>query len=288
MNSIEFSSMATMMPSISNISKDIIVQNDTDSDTSLSIEELGVDEEVFNSLDSDGDGLVTQDEIATAIDSAMSQFGGEMPSKEDFSSMLSDLGLELPAPPEKPDASSLVSELIASYDSDGDGALSAQEVSLLTEEEFSSIDTDSDGSITTEELTTAVESTGGGAAPASGGGGAVAASSEEETYDEMDTNEDGVVSQAEEEAYNKSMGISSDTTSETSSEEDILAEQNQNALDNIKLLFEALQLNSEDDQAPDMSSFKNIMSIINTQNNNSDLNTYLENATNSTLSSSYA
>jgi hypothetical protein len=36
--------------------------------------------------------------------------------------------------------------------------------------------------------------------------------------------------------------FSADTTLETSSEE------NKNALDNIKLLFEALKLNSEDDQ----------------------------------------
>ena len=37
----------------------------------LSIDELGVDEEQFSALDSDGDGLVTQDEIASAIDSKL-------------------------------------------------------------------------------------------------------------------------------------------------------------------------------------------------------------------------
>jgi len=63
-----------MMPPVSNISKDIVAQNDKNSDSSLSIEELGIDEEQFSALDSDSDGLVTQNEIASAIDSKLSSF----------------------------------------------------------------------------------------------------------------------------------------------------------------------------------------------------------------------
>lgn len=54
-----YSSIGIMSP-ISNISKDIISQSDTNSDSSLSIDELGVSEEQFSTLDNDGDGLVTQ------------------------------------------------------------------------------------------------------------------------------------------------------------------------------------------------------------------------------------
>lgn len=75
-----YSSIGMMSP-VSNISKDIVTQNDTDSDSSLSIDELGISEEQFSTLDSDGDGLVTQNEIASAIDSKLSSFDGEMPSK---------------------------------------------------------------------------------------------------------------------------------------------------------------------------------------------------------------
>ena len=54
-----YSSIGMMSP-ISNISKDIVSQSDTNSDSSLSIDELGISEEEFSALDTDSDGLVTQ------------------------------------------------------------------------------------------------------------------------------------------------------------------------------------------------------------------------------------
>lgn len=273
MNSIEFSSMATMMPSVSNISKDMIIQNDKNDDDSLSIDELDIEESLFNSIDSDSDGLLTKNEIATAIDAALSDFGGEMPSKEEFSSMLSELGLELPEPPEKPSSEGFVSELMSSYDTDGDSLLSADEVSILTDEEFSALDTDEDGSISQDELTAAVDSAskGEGAPPPPPGGGGGGGSSEEETYSQYDLNEDGIVSQEE---LAEALGIGeSEEETETTSD---------STLDNIKLLFETLKLNSDDNENLDISNFSSLMKMANNQNNASDLNTYVNNISSTT------
>lgn len=284
--------MTSMMPSLSNISKDIISQTDTDSDSALSLEELGIDEELFSSLDSDSDGLVTQSELTSAIESKLSDYGDTMPSPEEFASMLADLGLEMPEPPEKPqdDTSSMssdfASQLMSVYDSDGDSLLTSEEVSLLTSDEFSALDTDGDGSISLEELTSSVDevaSTGatsvappaGGAGGAMMGGGSSSSDSEDETYDVMDTNEDGTVSRAEMEAY---YGISSDEDTQTSTS-------NQNALDNIKMLMDALKTNSDD--TVDQNSFSGMLKIINAQNNNSEINTYLSKSSTSS-SFSYA
>ena len=279
-----------MMPPVSNISKDIVVQNDENSDSSLSIEELGIDEEQFSALDSDSDGLVTQNEIASAIDSKLSSFDGEMPSKEEFSSLLSDLGLEMPEPPTSKQSSAsgddFSSLIMSQYDSDGDSLLSSSEISLLSDEEFSALDTDTDGSISAEELSGAYEqvASASGAtqsAPPSGGGGGGASSSEEE-YDELDTNEDGIVSQEEK---NAALGIS--TNSETSSTATASNDETKNTL---KLLLDTIKLNSQNSSEElNLSSFQNIMKMMNNQSNNSDLNTYVSNLSTSTSSKfSYA
>lgn len=277
------------MPSVSNISKDIISQTDTDSDSALSLEELGISEELFSTLDSDSDGSVTQAELTSAIESKLSEYGDSMPSPEEFASLLSDLGLEMPEPPEKPSdessslSSDFASELMAAYDTDGDSLLTSEEVSLLTEDEFSALDTDGDGSISTEELAEAIEEVASGStpppAPPAGGGGAPmgggesSSSEDEETYSALDTNEDGIVSQDELEEY---YGISSDST-----EEETTQTANDNSLQNIKMLMEALKSNS--DESIDQNSFSGMMKIINAQNNNSELNSYLSKSTSSSL-----
>ena len=138
-----YSSIGMMSP-VSNISKDIVTQNDKNSDSSLSIDELGVSEEQFSSLDQDSDGLVTQNEIASAIDSKLSQFDGQMPSKEEFKSLISELGLQMPEPPTTKEANDFSSMIMSNYDSDGDSLLSASEVSILSDEEFSALDTNSE------------------------------------------------------------------------------------------------------------------------------------------------
>lgn len=263
-----------MMPPVSNISKDIVAQNDKNSDSSLSIEELGIDEEQFSTLDSDGDGLVTQNEIASAIDSKLSSFDGQMPSKEEFETLISELGLQMPEPPVSPQANDFSSMIMSSYDTDSDSLLSSSEASILSEEEFSALDTNSDGSISTDELSSAYdkvtsssESSGTMASMPPPSGGASSSSSEDE-YDELDTNKDGVVSQEEK---NAALGI------ETAD--------NSTVKDTIKLLLDTIKTNSSDSSENlDLSNFKNIMKMMNNQTNNSELNSYVKNLSNSNSS----
>ncbi len=276
---ISSNSYVGMMPPVNGISRDIVSQKDSDNDSSLSIEELGIDEEQFLALDSNSDSLVTQDEIASAIDSKLSSFNGEMPSKDEFASLLSDLGLEMPKPPESnksalgDDFSSLI---MSQYDSNGDSSLSSDEVSLLSDEEFSSLDKDSDGSITAEELSSAFEQVASASGttqstpPPSGGRGGSGASLSEEEYDELDTNKDGVVSQEEKDV---ALGIS--TNSETSS---TTTASNEDTKNTLKLLLDTIKLNSQNNSEElNLSSFQNIMKMMNNQSNNSDLNTYVSN-----------
>ncbi len=286
MNNIQSSSMISMMtmPPVSNISKDIINKSDTNSDSALNIDELGISQDLFASLDSDGDSLVTANEIASAIDSQLSQFNGQMPSKEEFESLLSELGLEMPEPPQKPsmDFNPMVEDIISSYDSDGDSLLSSDEVSILSESEFNALDANSDGSISVDELNSAFEQVASSkpAGVSQGGGGGGSASSEEE-YDDADTNQDGIISFEEKMA---AMGIdisSLQTQSQESSQQDML--------DTIKTLFDTIKKNSaQNDEDIELSSFKNIMTMVNNQNNNTELNTYLSNLASSSSKFNYA
>ena len=288
MNTISSSSFIGMMPPTSGISKDIISQKDTDNDSNLSIDELGVTEKEFSTLDTDSDGLVTQDEIASAIDSKLSSFDGTMPSKDEFASLLADLGLEMPPPPSKSDENSVMSDefssmIMSNYDSNGDSLLSSDEVSLLSDDEFSALDTNSDGTISADELSAAVEqvASNGGTPPPppSGGSGTV---SQTEEYDELDTNKDGIVSQEEK---NAALGISS--TEDTSSSS---TASNQDTKDSIKLLLDTIKLNAQNSSDElNLSSFQNIMKMMNNQSNNGDLNTYVSNLSSNTSSKfSYA
>jgi Ca2+-binding EF-hand superfamily protein len=271
-----------MMPPVSNISKDIVAQNDKNSDSSLSIEELGIDEEQFSTLDSDGDGLVTQNEIASAIDSKLSSFDGQMPSKEEFETLISELGLQMPEPPVSPQANDFSSMIMSSYDTDSDSLLSSSEASILSEEEFSALDTNSDGSISTDELSSAYDKvtsssesseTMASMPPPSGG---ASSSSSEDEYDELDTNKDGIVSQEEK---NAALGISSEDTISSSSTS------NEDVKNTLKMLLDTIKLNAQNSSENiDLSSFKNIMQMMNNQTNNSELNSYVKNLSNSNSS----
>lgn len=273
---------SSLMSPTSNISKDIVSQNDKDSDSLLSFDELDMEEEQFSAIDTDSDGLLSQNEIATAIDNQLSSYSssGEMPSKEDFESLLSSLGLDMPKPPSSAQADDFSSMIMSNYDSDGDSLLSSSEVSLLSEEEFSALDTNSDGSISTDELSSAYDEvasniqSSSSSRPAGGGGGAVASSSDEdEEYDELDTNKDGVVSQAEKDA---ALGTSSETTTSSTS----------SIQDTLKMLFDTIKTNSSTSNSEDLklSSFKNLMQMMNNQTNNTNLNSYVNNLTTKSFS----
>lgn len=276
-----------IQPTSSTMASHMISKKDSDSDSSLSIDEMGVSSELFSSYDSDLDGLVNQAELTSAIDTAMSQFDGEMPSKEDFQSVLSSFGFEPPSGSSNSSLSSsqldTISSVLENYDADNLSQSDAQAIVAAFKEA---------GIQPGSELENAMEEAGfdahevgslagvgqaqGGTPPPSGGGGggggsSSASSESEEDYDVMDSNEDGVVSFAEMEEY---YGISNKDSSEN------LSQNQQNSLDNLKLLRDTLQGNGRE---LDTSSFDGILKLINEQNNNSNINTYLQNTSTSSM-----
>ena len=280
-----YSSM-NMMPPVGNISKDIVTQNDKNSDSSLSIEELGMTKDQFSALDSDSDGLVTQNEIATAIDNKLSAYSssGQMPSKDEFASLLSDMGLQMPEPPQKQsskEGNDFATTIMSSYDKNGDSSLTTDEVSMLNSDEFSSLDTNKDGTISADELSSAFEqvasSQGSTPPPPPPPSGASSdnssTSSSSQTYDSLDTNKDGIVSQEEK---NAALGISS--------------VDNSSIKDTIKMLLDTIKQNSNDSDTAnlDLNNFKNIMKMLNSQTNNTDLNSYIKNLSSKSTSSNFS
>ncbi|APW65838.1 hypothetical protein LPB137_08200 [Poseidonibacter parvus] len=271
-----------VQPTSTSISSQMISKKDSDDDSSLSIEELGVSDNIFSSYDSNSNGLVSQSELTTAIDTAMSEFSGEMPSPEDFQSILASFGFEAPSGSESNSSSpeEIISSVLADYDADNLTQSDAQAIVAALKDA---------GIEASEELASAMEEAGfdaqevgtlagvgpqGGAAPG-GGGGAMSSSEVEEVFDELDTNEDGVVSLEElQEAYSSS---SEDSTTVTSEQ--------QKALDNLGILMDMLKAGSEsEDTAIDTKSFDGLLKAINNQNNNSDINIYLQNTNIGSLS----
>lgn len=274
-----------VQPTSSSISSQMISKKDSDNDSSLNIEELGVSNNLFSSYDSDSNGLVGQSELTTAIDTAMSQFSGEMPSKEDFQSVLSSFGFDLPSGNETISSSQeeTIASVLEQYDSDNLSQSDAQDIVAAFKEA---------GIEASDELASAMEEAGfdaqevgtlagvgaqGGTPPAGGGGGggAMSSSEVEEVFDDLDTNEDGVVSLAElQEAYSSSSEESSSVTSEQ-----------QNALDNLGILMGMLKAGTEDENSSvDSKNFDGLIKAINSQNNNSDINVYLQNTNIGSLS----
>jgi hypothetical protein len=295
---IDTTSMGIMasyvQPSSSTMATRMISQKDDNSDSTLNIDELGIDSNIFSSYDSNTDGLVNKAELSSAIDSAMSKFNGNMPSKEEFQSLLSEFGFEVQNSSNSNNLSSTQSDTISSilenYDADNLTQSDAKEIVAAFKES---------GIEPGKELESAMEEAGfdarevgtlagvgpqeasGGGAPGGGGGsggGQGSESSSEEEYDVMDTNEDGVVSLDEIEEY---YGTNTDTSTDSSTE--TLNLNNQNALDNLQLLMETLKVSNENDSI-DTNSFNGLLKVINNQNNNSKINAYLQNDNTSSLS----
>lgn len=276
-----------IQPTSSNISTQMISKKDSDADSALSIEEMGVSDDIFSSYDSDSNGLVSNSELTTAIETAMSQYDGTMPSKEDFQSMLSSFGFEVPSGSESTSTTTTssssqaetISSILAEYDADNLSESDAKSIVAAFQEA---------GIEPSEELVSAMAEAGfdakevgtlAGVGPQGGGGGGapMASSDSSEVYDDMDTNEDGTVSIAELQAAYSSSSASS-TTSVSSNQ--------QNALDNLSVLMDVLKASntSEDGTSSvDTKSFDGILKAINNQNNNSQINTYLQNTTSSSL-----
>ncbi|MGB5867228.1 MAG: hypothetical protein WBG69_05060 [Arcobacteraceae bacterium] len=276
-------------PSSTQIVSEVMDASDVDKSGSLSIEEIGLSQEDFSNYDSDQNGLLSTDELETSISSKLDAMKNQELTPQSFASFLSDLGVEVPAPPsggKGPNASQMASDIFSTKDSNQDGLMSIDELGISSEL-FTSLDTDQDGSITQEELEeslttlfssvengeTSKEEAGavlsslgvkppqGGGAPAGGG-----VSSDEEEYDEADTNQDGVVSAAEQAAY--------DGTSKT--------EMQEYALKLVSTLLDALKTeNNDNSDSMELSKFKSIMSMVNNQTQDAStankLNSYVSN-----------
>ena len=165
---------------------------DTDGSGGISLEESGLDEEIYSGLDADQDGTVTLAELSNALELQRAAFMTQMAQG-------GQAGSQPPPPPpsgdgtEKPNAQDLLASIfggLTSTEDDGTDSLS----------DYLEVSTDNDDLIwsafsgSTED-TTAAESSevASASASASGAGGG----DSEEEYDEMDLNKDGIVSPEE-------------------------------------------------------------------------------------------
>lgn len=210
----------------------------------------------FGEMDADGDGSLSQSELAAAIAAApppgpppggMNMGGMSMGGMNVSGAGTEDAGSV---------AGSAASDLFAGLDADGDGSITAEELSALfssaganlsddqLNELFSGLDGDGDGSVTQSEMSRAAQAsapppppqgppqgrppsqsadgTTGGASDgtttsASATTGTAAASGSGGDYDEMDVNRDGVVSHQERMAAAGSVADGRTSTSALSS-----------------------------------------------------------------------
>lgn len=282
--------MANFIQQSSNsISTQMISKKDSDKDSSLSVKEMGVGTDIFSSYDSDSNGLVSQSELTTAVNSAMSDFSGGMPSKEDFQSMLSSFGFEAPFGSENTTSSQkdTISSILSEYDANSLSESDAQSIVAAFQkagiEPSSELESAmSEAGFDAQEVGTLANVGQGGTPPpppsGGGSGGQMSSSAEDEVFDALDTNEDVVVSLAElQSGYSSSV----DETTTASSNK-------QNALDNLSTLMDMLKSNNGDKESSiDTKSFDGLLKTINNQNNNSNINLYLQN-TNTSFLSGYA
>lgn len=167
--------------------------------------------DLVQQYDSDGDGSLNADELGKTMQSALPT----PPSTMAFAQSRSDASTGA--------TGQAGDDLFGKVDSDGNGAVSQTELQALLEkmsggtasktgvssdELFSQLDADGDGSLSEAEFDAGRPSgeAGGGAVggmpppPPGGPAGASASSSSSTTYDPLDTNEDGVISAAEQAA----------------------------------------------------------------------------------------
>jgi Ca2+-binding EF-hand superfamily protein len=283
-----------IQPASTNISSQMISKKDSNSDSSLSVKEMGVSNNIFSSYDSNSNGLVSKSELTTAIETAMSQYNGTMPSKEDFQSMLSSFGFTTSSSTSNTSSTAssqakTISSILSNFDasnlstSDAKSIVSAfKDAGITPSEELANLMKDAGFDAKKVGTLAGVGQQGSqGMAPSSNGGnGQVSSTDSTQTYDTMDTNKDGVVSLAELQA-----AYSSSSASGTNSTTSLTANQ-QNALDNLGVLMDVLKSNStstDGSSSVDTKSFDGILKAINSQNNNSQINTYLQSSNTSSL-----
>lgn len=281
-------------PSATELSSKVMETSDLNSDSLLSIDEVNISDETFSSMDEDGDGSLSSSELETSFSTMLDNIKNQTTSPKEFAELLTNMGLDVPAPPSKgggmPNVSEMASDIFSKNDTNEDGLLSVDELDI-SEELMSIIDSNEDGSITQGELSqglkTLFESVESGekskeevgdaltslgveplqgrpeGRPEGGQGGGESALTDE--YEEADLNEDGIVTTAEQAQYD---GISSTDMADYT-------------MDLVSTLMDALKNENDSSDSMDLSKFKSIMSMVNneTQDNSTaqKLNAYISN-----------
>lgn len=154
---------------IESMTKKLFADKDSDSDGYLTSSDLsGLSTDAFNSLDTDGDGKLSTEEVTSALKTqadAMKKAmeSGDTSAMESLKSTAAGQLMEAArpkgpqGPPPPKSADDMASEAITNNDTDGDGSLSSSELSGLSSESFSKLDTDGDGKLSQAELQAAIQ-----------------------------------------------------------------------------------------------------------------------------------
>nr|WP_315473516.1 EF-hand domain-containing protein [uncultured Rhodoferax sp.] len=163
---------------------------------------VGDAKELFTQMDSNSDGSLSSDEL----DAGMKALMPPPPSTMEFAQSRGMGG-----------SGGSQDDLFAKVDTDGDGSVSQDELQVLTDkikedtgqdvsQDFAKLDTDGDGQLSQTEFeagrpqppegSRGAQGPGGPRGPG-GPGGAQGAASSDTTYDALDTNQDGTVSEVE-------------------------------------------------------------------------------------------
>ncbi|MDY0327892.1 MAG: hypothetical protein RBR07_06540, partial [Arcobacteraceae bacterium] len=79
-------------PSGEDFASFLVSSLDQNSDSALTIDELELSEEDFASLDTDGDGSLSIEELTETISAKLQELEASKPSKEEFATMMQEMG----------------------------------------------------------------------------------------------------------------------------------------------------------------------------------------------------
>jgi Ca2+-binding EF-hand superfamily protein len=132
-----------------------IKDNDKDGDKCLSADEVSISAEAYAKLDADSDGKVTLEEMKESLagqDDTIFQYYKNGGADSDTADITTALLTNSNSSSTSSTYSTLAAKrYLADKDTNGDGVLSSDEVSLSTDV-FSEVDKDSDGKVTKAEL----------------------------------------------------------------------------------------------------------------------------------------
>lgn len=138
---------------LSKIAQKVISKRDTDKDSAVSLEESGLTEKKFATVDTNGDGKISSEELIKSMEDAVNQM--QRPSPD----MMANILGQSSSTSEESSTTSIedfISKIMSNEDKDGDGVISAAETRMPSNM-FSRIDADGDGKLTAEEMQTDLE-----------------------------------------------------------------------------------------------------------------------------------